>query len=122
MIPFLDVKAAYDECRADIDAAVRRVLDSGWYILGRELEGFEREFGAYTEARHAVGVGNGLDAIVLALRAVGVREGDEVIVPTQTFIATWLAVSQVGARRRAPRRGRRAGHTSAPARWPACAR
>ncbi|MFM8733673.1 MAG: DegT/DnrJ/EryC1/StrS family aminotransferase [Pirellulales bacterium] len=96
-VPFLDLRAAYLELQAEIDAAVRRVLDKGWYILGEEVSGFEREWADYCGARHAIGVGNGLEALHLALRAVGVRPGDEVIVPSHTFIATWLAVSHCGA-------------------------
>ena len=97
MIPFLDVKATYVELREQIDAAMARVMDSGWYVLGGEVEGFETEFAAWTGARHCVGVANGLDAIALALRAVGIGPGDEVIVPSNTYIATWLAVGMVGA-------------------------
>ncbi|TDE33637.1 DegT/DnrJ/EryC1/StrS family aminotransferase [Antarcticimicrobium sediminis] len=97
MIPFLDLGAAYRELKPEIDAAVSRVLDSGWYILGPEVEAFETEWAAYCEADHAVGVANGLDALVLALRALDVGPGDEVIVPSNTYIATWLAVSEVGA-------------------------
>jgi dTDP-4-amino-4,6-dideoxygalactose transaminase len=98
MIPFLDLGAAYRELKAEIDAAVHRVLDSGWYILGPEVEAFEAEWAAYCGAGHAVGLANGLDALILALRAVGVGPGDEVIVPSNTYIATWLAVTAVGAR------------------------
>ena len=97
MIPFLDLGAAYRELKADIDAAIQRVLDSGWYILGPEVEAFETEWAAYCGAEHAVGVANGLDALILALRALGIGPGDEVIVPSNTYIATWLAVSAVGA-------------------------
>lgn len=97
-IPFLDLRAAYIELRRDLDAACRRVLDSGSYILGAEVDGFEREFAAYCEARHCVGTGNGLDALTLALRGYGIGPGDEVIVPSNTFIATWLAVTATGAR------------------------
>lgn len=97
MIPFLDLKAPHVELRDDIDAAITRVLDSGWYILGPEVEAFEAEYAAYCQASHAVGVANGLDALHLALRAMGVGPGDEVIVPSNTYIATWLAVSQCGA-------------------------
>jgi len=97
MIPFLDLKATYQELQPEIDAAVARVLGSGWYILGGEVEAFEREYAAWAGAAHCVGVANGLDALTLALRAVGVGRGDEVIVPTNTYIATWLAVEQVGA-------------------------
>ncbi len=97
MIPFLDLRAAYLELKDEIDAAIARVLDSGWYVLGEEVETFEAEWAAYCGAAHGVGVANGLDALVLALRALGVGPGDEVIVPSNTYIATWLAVSAVGA-------------------------
>lgn len=96
-IPFLDLRAGYLELKPEIDAAVARVLDSGWYILGEEVKFFEAEWAAYCEAKHAVGVANGLDALHLALRALDVGPGDEVIVPSNTYIATWLAVSQCGA-------------------------
>jgi dTDP-4-amino-4,6-dideoxygalactose transaminase len=96
-IPFLDLRAPYAELRAGIDAAVGRVLDGGWYLLGTELRLFEEEFARYVGARHCVGVANGLDALRLSLLAMGIGEGDEVIVPSNTFIATWLGVSQVGA-------------------------
>jgi dTDP-4-amino-4,6-dideoxygalactose transaminase len=97
MIPFLDLRATYLELRPEIDAAVSRVLESGWYILGPEVEAFETEWAAYCEAKHAVGLANGLDALTLALRALDIGPGDEVIVPSNTYIATWLAVSGVGA-------------------------
>ena len=97
MIPFLDLGAAYRELKPEIDAAVSRVLDSGWYILGPEVEAFETEWAAYCDAKHAVGLANGLDALTLALRALDIGPGDEVIVPSNTYIATWLAVSGVGA-------------------------
>lgn len=97
-VPFLDPLAAYEELRAEIDAAVARVLASGRYILGAETEAFEAEFAEYVGAGHAVGVASGLDALQLGLRALGVSAGDEVIVPSHTFIATWLAVSHCGAR------------------------
>jgi len=96
-VPFLDLKAGYLELQPEIDAAIKRVLDSGWYILGEEVDGFEQEYAAYCEAKHCVGVANGLDALHLALLALGVGAGDEVIVPSNTYIATWLAVSQCGA-------------------------
>ncbi len=96
-VPFLDLRAAYLELKPEIDVAVARVLDSGSYIGGEEVESFEAEWAAYCEANHAVGVGNGLDALHLALKALGVGPGDEVIVPSNTYIATWLAVSQCGA-------------------------
>ncbi len=94
---FLDLHAAYLELKAEIDAAVSRVLDSGYYILGPEVAAFEAEFAEYCEAKHAVGVANGLDALILALRALDIGPGDEVLVPSNTYIATWLAVSAVGA-------------------------
>jgi dTDP-4-amino-4,6-dideoxygalactose transaminase len=97
MIPFLDLRAAYLELKPQIDEAVARVLDSSWYILGPEVEAFEAEWAAYCEASHAVGLANGLDALTLALRALDIGAGDEVIVPSNTYIATWLAVSGVGA-------------------------
>jgi dTDP-4-amino-4,6-dideoxygalactose transaminase len=96
-IPFLDLQAAYRELKTDIDAAVARVLDSGWYILGPEVEAFEAEFASSCRAAHCVGVANGLDALHLALRAMDVGPGDEVIVPSNTYIATWIAVTQCGA-------------------------
>lgn len=96
-VPFLDPSAAYRELEAEISAAVRRVLDSGQYVLGSEVERFEEEWARYCKANDAVGVGNGYDALVLALMALEIGPGDEVIVPSNTFIATWLAVSAVGA-------------------------
>lgn len=98
MIPFLDLGAAYREIKPEIDRAVQRVLESGWYILGPEVDAFEAEWAEYCGAAHAVGLANGLDALILALRALDVGPGDEVIVPSNTYIATWLAVSAVGAR------------------------
>lgn len=97
-IPFLDVGATYRELKRELDEAVARVLTSGWYIGGEEVTAFERDFASYVEAEHCVGVGNGLDALHLALRAMGIGPGDEVIVPSNTYIATWLAVSYAGAK------------------------
>ncbi len=97
-VPFLDLHSAYLELQGELDAAYRRAMDSGWYILGREVEAFEGEFAAFCGARHCVGVGNGLEALALILRGYGIGAGDEVIVPSNTYIATWLAVSQSGAR------------------------
>lgn len=96
-IPFLDVGATYVELKTEIDDAIQRVLDSHTYILGPEVQSFEDEFADYVSANHCVGVANGLEALRLALRAVGVKQGDEVIVPAHTFIATWLAVTHCGA-------------------------
>ena len=97
MIPFLDVRAAYEELRSEIDAAVGRVLASGWYIGGEETRAFEDAFAGHCGAGHCVGVGNGLDALHLSLVALGIGPGDEVIVSSNTFIATWLAVTYAGA-------------------------
>ena len=96
-IPFLDVGAAYAELREEIDAATRGVMTSGQFILGPEVSAFEEEFAAYCETRHAIGVGSGLDALRLILLGYDLGPGDEVVVPSNTFIATWLAVTQAGA-------------------------
>ena len=96
-VSFLDLAAALTELREEIDAAVSRVIASGRFILGPEVEAFESAFAEHCEAEHCVGVGNGLDALHLILRAVGIGPGDEVIVASNTFIATWLAVTMVGA-------------------------
>ncbi|WP_426614752.1 DegT/DnrJ/EryC1/StrS family aminotransferase [Bradyrhizobium sp. McL0616] len=96
-VPFLDLQAINGQLRAELALAQDRVLSSGWYILGPELEAFENEFAAYCGATHAVGVGNGLDALHLILRGYDIGAGDEVIVPANTFIATWLAVTHAGA-------------------------
>lgn len=98
LVPFLDLHSAYLELKLEIDEAVGRVLDSGRYILGHEVDAFEMEYAKYCETAHCIGVGNGLDALHLALRAMDVGPGDEVLVPSNTYIATWLAVSQCGAR------------------------
>ena len=97
-VPFLSLRDAYLELRPEFDAAYARVMDSGWYVLGREVAAFEQEFAAYCGARFCIGVGNGLDALHLILRAWDIGPGDEVIVPANTYIATWLAVSYAGAR------------------------
>lgn len=96
-IPFLDFAAIHAELRPELDAAYQRVVDSNHLILGSEVEHFEREFADYCEAEHAIGVGNGLDALFLVLKAMGIGAGDEVIVPSNTYIASWLAVSYAGA-------------------------
>src|SRR4051812_4041257 len=96
-IPFLDLKSPYTELKTELDEALRRVMESGRFILGNELETFESEFAGYCEAAHCVGVGNGLDALHLIVRAMDIGPGDEVIVPSNTYIATWLAVSYAGA-------------------------
>ncbi|MDF3073894.1 MAG: aminotransferase [Alphaproteobacteria bacterium] len=96
-IPFLDLKPLYGEIRTELDAAYREVMESGWYILGSQVAAFEKEYAAYCGAGHCVGVGNGLEALELCLYAFDIGPGDEVIVPSNTYIATWLAVSAVGA-------------------------
>jgi dTDP-4-amino-4,6-dideoxygalactose transaminase len=96
-IPILDLTAAYEEIRDEIDDAVKRVVSSGWYIGGPEIQTFEEDFAAYCGTSHCVGVANGLDALHLALRALDVGPGDEVIVSSNSYIATLLAVSMVGA-------------------------
>lgn len=98
MVPFLDLQAATRELQAEIEDAVLRVTRSGWYVLGPEVEAFEEEYAAWCGAGHTVSVGNGLDALTLSLRAMDVGPGDDVLVPSNTYIATWLAVTQCGAR------------------------
>lgn len=96
-VPFLPLGEINARQSAGIEAAMKRVLDSGWYIRGVEGAAFEREFAEYCGVAHCVGVANGLDALVLILRAYGIGTGDEVIVPSNTYIASMLAISQVGA-------------------------
>ena len=96
-VPFLDLKAAAADIAPAIETALLQAARSGQYVMGPELERFETEFAAYCEANHCLGVANGLDALRLGLEAMGVGAGDEVIVPANTYIATWLAVSQCGA-------------------------
>ena len=96
-VPFLDLGAATREIAAEQAAAIARVVDGGWYVLGPEVERFEAAFAGFCGARHAVGVGNGLDALRLTLQALGIGPGDEVIVPSHTYIATWLGITAAGA-------------------------
>jgi dTDP-4-amino-4,6-dideoxygalactose transaminase len=97
IVPFLDLKTPYLELKDELDNAYRRVMESGWYILGAEVKSFEKEFAAYCGASHCLGVGNGLDALHLIIRAMKIGSGDEVIVPSNTYIASWLAVTHAGA-------------------------
>lgn len=97
VVDFLNLKTQHQDIIEELEAAALRVIDSGWYILGPEVEAFEEEFASYCGARCAVGLASGLDALILGLLALGVSAGDEVIVPSNTYIATWLAVSHCGA-------------------------
>ncbi len=96
-VKFLPLIESYKELRDSLDNAYHRVMDSGYYIAGTELKAFESEYAAWSQQAGCVGVGNGLDALVLSLKVLNVGPGDEVIVPAHTFIATWLAVSMLGA-------------------------
>jgi len=98
MVSFLDLKKVNNAYQDEIRSAIDRVLSSGWYILGEEVRKFEAEYASYCGANHCIGVGNGLDALSLTLRAMDIGLGDEVIVPSHTFVATWLAVSHTGAK------------------------
>ncbi len=97
-VPFLNLNAEYQELKAGFDEAYQRVMNSGHFIMGQELASFEENFAKYCQVKHAIGVGNGLDALTLILRAMEIGSDDEVIVPSHTFIATWLAISSVGAK------------------------
>jgi dTDP-4-amino-4,6-dideoxygalactose transaminase len=97
MVPFLDLKSSYSELKEELDAAYHQVVESGWFVLGNELAAFEKEFADYCGVAHCIGVGNGLEALHLILLALKIGPGDEVVVPANTYIATWLAVSYTGA-------------------------
>ena len=97
MIKFLDLKKINERFRGEMDAATKRVLDSGWYLLGKEDEAFERAFAAYCGVKHAIGCANGLDALKLVVKAMGIGPGDEVIAPANTYIASLIAISANGA-------------------------
>ena len=96
-VPFLDFTAPYAELKSELDEAYFRFMRSAWYVLGQEVEAFEQEYATYCGVKHCVGVANGLEALHLTLRAYGIGENDEVIVPSNTYIATWLAISYAGA-------------------------
>ncbi len=98
MIPFFDLKAQYESIRAELDEAALRVMQSGWFILGPEVKAFEQEFAAYLGVQHAVGVGSGTEALHLALVALGIQLGDEVITVPNTAVATVAAIEMAGAR------------------------
>lgn len=97
-IPFYNLHNQHATIADELEQAFFRVQQKGWYILGEEVSNFEEEFAAYIGAKHCIGVANGLDALSLILKGYQIKEGDEVIVPDHTFIATWLAVSQTGAK------------------------
>ena len=97
-VAFADIKATYQRLKPELDAAYARVMDSGRYILGEEVEAFEKEFASFCGAGHCVAAANGLEALELILKGYGIGAGDEVIVPANTYIASWLAVTNVGAR------------------------
>ena len=97
MIKFLDLHKVNERFRGEMDAAVKRVLDSGWYLLGKECEAFENEFAAYCGVKHCIGCANGLDALKLVVKAYGIGPGDEVIAPANTYIASLIAISANGA-------------------------
>src|ERR1700761_2906256 len=97
MIPLFDTATQLAPLRSAVDERIAAVLDRGVFVLGPEVEAFEREFAAYLGVRHAIGVANGTDAITIALRALGVKPGDEVVVPSFTFYATAEAVVTAGA-------------------------
>lgn len=96
-VPFLNLNAEYQEIKQEMQDAFNQVMDTSTYILGPQLASFENLFASYCDVKHAIGVGNGLDALILILRGMNIGPGDEVIVPSHTFIATWLAVSYSGA-------------------------
>lgn len=98
MIPLVDLKKQHASVKGEIDTAVARVLESGWYILGQEVTAFEREFATYCDVAHAVGVGSGTEALHLALAACGAGPGDEVITVAHTAIATVAAIELTGAK------------------------
>jgi dTDP-4-amino-4,6-dideoxygalactose transaminase len=96
-VPFLSFSPQHQPIREEVIAAMTKVYDSQWYVLGQAVTDFEAQYAAFNQTAHCIGVANGLDALHLALKALAIGEGDEVIVPSNTYIATWLAVSFVGA-------------------------
>ena len=96
-IPFLSFEF-HDEIRSELQIASNRVIDSGWFINGKEVAEFEEEWSKFLGCKHSVGVSNGLDALILSLKTLGIGPGDEVIVPSNTYVATALAVTHVGAK------------------------
>lgn len=97
-IPFLNFEPMHSKLKSEMMEAFEKVYDGYWYIMGKHLQTFEKEYAAYNQVNHAIGISNGLDALYLSLKALGIGEGDEVIMPSNTFIATVLAVSYTGAK------------------------
>ena len=97
-IPFLNLKQLNEPFENDFENAYRRFIQSGWYILGESLSEFEKEYSDFNNVQHTIGVANGLDALILSLKALNIGTGDEVIVPSNTYIASWLAISYLGAK------------------------
>ncbi len=97
-VPYLNLAKNYSLIEKDLYQAFGKVLKSGYVVLGNEVKEFEKEYAKFSSVKHAVGVGNGLDALILSLTTLGIGEGDEVIVPSNTYIATLVAVSRVGAK------------------------
>ena len=97
MIKFLDLKAINEQYRMEMEAAIKRVLDSGWYLLGKEIVNLEKEFSEYCGVKHTIGCANGLDALKLIIQAYGFGPGDEIIAPANTYIASLISISANGA-------------------------
>jgi dTDP-4-amino-4,6-dideoxygalactose transaminase len=95
-VPFLSFLPQHNPIRSEVLGAIADVYDKQWYVLGEQVKAFEAEYSTFNQVAHTIGVANGLDALHLALLALDVQPGDEVIVPSNTYIATWLAVSYVG--------------------------
>jgi dTDP-4-amino-4,6-dideoxygalactose transaminase len=96
-IPFLNLKLLNEPFEKEFEQAYRNFIQSGWYILGEKLSAFEQEYSHFNMVQHTIGVANGLDALILSLKALNIGVGDEVVVPSNTYIASWLAISYVGA-------------------------
>lgn len=97
-IPFVSLSHQHEQIRTEMERAFQKTMEGGHFVLGSEVKQFEKEYAAFNETPYCVSVGNGLDALICALMAIGIKAGDEVIVPSHTCYATWLAVDKVGAR------------------------
>jgi dTDP-4-amino-4,6-dideoxygalactose transaminase len=98
IVPFLNLAPMHSAIKADMQLAFEQVYDSCWYILGEQLSGFENEYAKFNQTKHAIGISNGLDALFISLKALGIGNGDEVIVPSNTYIASLLAITYAGAK------------------------